>query len=77
MRRHCALQQELIERHRQIADALSGRVVDRVGDRHRNADDADFANTFDAERRNANVGIVSPGIVTIHTGWTKKFGKFQ
>jgi hypothetical protein len=44
------LLQELIERNRQIADTLSRRVVDRVGDRRRNADDADLANPFDAKR---------------------------
>ena len=34
---------QFVERDRQIAHALAGRVIDRVGDRRRHADDADLA----------------------------------
>lgn len=40
---------QLVRRERQIPDALAGRVEHRVGDRRRDADDAEFADAFDAE----------------------------
>src|SRR5262245_17648825 len=42
--------QQLVERDRQIANALAGRVEDGVGDRRRYAHDADFAQSLGAER---------------------------
>src|SRR4029450_13028885 len=41
---------QLVERDRQIAHALAGRVIDRVRNRRRSADNADFADALDAER---------------------------
>jgi len=41
---------QFVEGNRQIPHTLSGRVIDRVGDGRRNADDADLADAFDAQR---------------------------
>src|SRR5678816_940628 len=46
---------KLVDRHRQRADALAGRVEDRVGDGRSGADDADLAEALDAERRDLGV----------------------
>src|SRR5258708_39977225 len=40
---------QLVERDREIAHTLSGRVVDRIGNGCRDADDADLAEPLDAE----------------------------
>jgi hypothetical protein len=37
---------QLFWRNRQVAHALPRRVMDRVGDRGRGADDADFADSL-------------------------------
>src|SRR5262249_54075671 len=39
--------QQLIERDREVAHPLAGRMIDRIRDCGRRADNADFANTFD------------------------------
>jgi len=49
IRRGASIQQ-LIERDRKVAHAFAGRVIDRVGDRCCNTDDADLAQALDAER---------------------------
>src|SRR5580704_2372628 len=41
---------QLVDGDRQVAHALAGGVEDRIGDRRRRADDADFAHALDAER---------------------------
>src|SRR5262249_9979356 len=41
---------QLVERDRQIAHAFARRMIDRIRDRGGGADDADFADLFDAER---------------------------
>ena len=51
------LRRNFIERNRKIADALAGRVINRVGDRRGNADDADLAQAFDAEAIDNRVGL--------------------
>src|SRR5204862_5113298 len=40
---------QFIERDRQVAYTLAGRVIDRVGDRRGDADDANLAQPLDAE----------------------------
>ena len=42
--------QQLINGDRQVPDALSGRVINRVSDRRSDADDGDFADPLDTER---------------------------
>jgi hypothetical protein len=39
---------QLVQRDRQVSDARPGRVIDRVGDRRRDADDADLADALEA-----------------------------
>jgi hypothetical protein len=41
--------QQLIDGDRQIANALSGGVIDRIGDRRGGSDDSDLADAFDPE----------------------------
>ena len=43
--------QKLVERDRQVADALAGGVEHRVGDRGGDAGDADLADAARAQRR--------------------------
>src|SRR5262245_48942665 len=50
--------QHLIQRDRQVAYALAGRMIDRVGDGRRYADDADLADALDAEGIDGAVGLV-------------------
>ena len=50
--------QQFIERDRQIAHAFAGRVIDRIGDRRGDADNADFADALDAERIDQVVRLV-------------------
>jgi hypothetical protein len=52
---------QLVKRDRQIADALSRRVMDRVGDGSGDADDADFAEPLDAER----IVVVRPWSISV------------
>jgi len=44
-----ALPLQFIQRDRQVPHALPGCVIDRVGDRRRDADDANLAQSLDAE----------------------------
>jgi hypothetical protein len=43
---HVTSHLQLIQRDGQVADALAGGVIDRVRDRGRDADDADFSEPF-------------------------------
>ena len=49
---------QLVYRDRQIADALARRMMDGVGDRGGDADDADLAQALDAEAIDLGVGLV-------------------
>src|SRR5208282_5586306 len=41
---------QLVQGDRQVAHALAGGMIDRIGDCRRNADDPDLAKPLDAER---------------------------
>src|SRR6185437_10543037 len=43
-------QRNFVQRNRQVAHALSGRVIDRICDCCCHADDADLSESFDAQR---------------------------
>src|SRR4051794_20973154 len=45
-RRCCRTLEEILNPDRQASDAAAGRVVNRIGDRRVDADDADLANTL-------------------------------
>ena len=49
---------QFVQRDRQVAHALAGRVIDRIGDRRRDPDDADLADALDAERIDDRVRLV-------------------
>src|SRR5919106_693089 len=49
--------QQLLRRDGQVADALSGRVVNGVGDRRGDAHDRELADPLDAERVGVRVGL--------------------
>jgi hypothetical protein len=49
---------QLVQRDRQVAHALAGGVIDRVGDRRRDPDDADLANALDSERIDDRVRLL-------------------
>src|SRR3954453_16173198 len=49
---------QLIRRDRQIAHALAGRVIDRVGDRRGRSDYSDLTHALDAERVDDLVRLV-------------------
>src|SRR5438094_2034446 len=49
---------QLIQRDRQIANALAGRVIDGIGDRRRDPDNTDLAEAFCAERIDERVRLV-------------------
>src|SRR5919199_1659896 len=49
--------QQLLRRDGQVADALSGRVVNGVGDRRGDAHDRELADPLDAERVDVRVGL--------------------
>src|SRR5215472_18781639 len=57
-RERALVAQQLVGRDRQIANALSGAMIDRVGDRGGSSDNADFADTFDTERIDLVVFLV-------------------
>jgi hypothetical protein len=42
---------QLVQGDRQIANTFAGRVIDRIGDRRRDPDDADLADALDARIR--------------------------
>jgi hypothetical protein len=54
---------QLVERDGQIAHALAGGVIVRIGDRGRGADNADLADAFDAER--IDLGVLLLEITSI------------
>src|SRR5207245_3648327 len=59
----------LVERDRQVAHALSRRMIDRVGDRSRHADNADLAEALDAERIDDLVRLLDEDDVdVVHIG---------
>ena len=45
-----SIPQQLVQRDRQIAHTLASGMIDRIRDRRRGTDDADFADAFDTER---------------------------
>ena len=58
-----------IQRDRQVAHALAGGVMDRVGDGGGNADDADLAHPLDAEWIDDAVRLVDEDdIDVVHVG---------
>jgi len=60
---------QLLERDREVAHAFAGRVIDRVGDRRRNTDDADLHQALDAQRVDDRIRLVDEDhLDVVHVG---------
>src|SRR5262249_29885296 len=59
------LASELVERDRQVANAFAGRVINRIGDRGSDTDDANLSHTLDTERIDDVVWLVDEDDVDI------------